>query len=69
MAARLDSTFCQATAAQRRINIWPGIGPSLYPISALIEARFMSVDTLHATLGITFTFIWLIVGQILVASR
>ncbi len=29
----------------------------------------MPVDTIHATLGIVFTFIWLIVGQILVGSR
>jgi len=29
----------------------------------------MPVDTIHATLGIVFTFIWLIVGQILAASR
>jgi hypothetical protein len=29
----------------------------------------MSVDTLHATLGIVFTCIWLIVGQILVGGR
>lgn len=29
----------------------------------------MPIDTVHATLGIAFTFIWLIVGQILVGSR
>jgi len=29
----------------------------------------MPVDTVHATLGIVFTFVWLIVGQILVGSR
>lgn len=29
----------------------------------------MPVDTLHAALGIAFTCVWLIVGQILVASR
>ena len=30
---------------------------------------YMSVDTLHAALGLTFTAVWLFVGQILVASR
>ncbi len=29
----------------------------------------MSVDTVHAILGITFTCVWLIVGQILVGGR
>ncbi|TWU22173.1 hypothetical protein Pla52o_32270 [Novipirellula galeiformis] len=29
----------------------------------------MNVDTLHAALGITFTAVWLVVGQILVGSR
>jgi hypothetical protein len=29
----------------------------------------MPVDAMHATLGIVFTFVWLIVGQILVGSR
>lgn len=29
----------------------------------------MNVDTLHAALGLAFTAIWLLVGQILVAGR
>jgi hypothetical protein len=29
----------------------------------------MNVDALHAALGIAFTAIWLLVGQILVSSR
>ncbi len=29
----------------------------------------MNIDAIHAALGITFTAIWLLVGQILVASR
>ena len=29
----------------------------------------MNVDTLHAALGIAFTAVWLLVGQILVAGR
>lgn len=29
----------------------------------------MNVDTIHAALGLTFTAVWLLVGQILVASR
>ncbi|WP_261340350.1 hypothetical protein [Novipirellula maiorica] len=29
----------------------------------------MNADTLHAALGITFTAVWLVVGQILVGSR
>jgi hypothetical protein len=29
----------------------------------------MPVETMHAMLGIVFTVIWLIVGQILVGSR
>ena len=36
----------------------------------LIEARvLMNVDTLHAALGLAFTAVWLLVGQILVAGR
>jgi hypothetical protein len=29
----------------------------------------MSADAIHAALGLTFTFVWLMVGQVLVASR
>jgi hypothetical protein len=29
----------------------------------------MNVDTIHAALGLTFTAVWLMVGQILVASK
>lgn len=29
----------------------------------------MSVEALHAALGVTFTFVWLLVGQIIVGSR
>jgi hypothetical protein len=29
----------------------------------------MNVDAIHATLGLTFTAIWLLVGQILVGNR
>lgn len=29
----------------------------------------MSVDALHAALGVLFTFVWLLVGQIIVGSR
>ena len=29
----------------------------------------MNVDTMHAALGLTFTAVWLFVGQILVGSR
>ena len=29
----------------------------------------MSVDSLHAALGIVFTVVWLLVGQILVDGR
>ncbi|TWT79894.1 hypothetical protein CA13_13020 [Planctomycetes bacterium CA13] len=29
----------------------------------------MNVDTLHATLGILFTAVWILVGQILVTAR
>lgn len=29
----------------------------------------VSIDFLHTTFGILFTFVWLFVGQILVASR
>jgi hypothetical protein len=37
--------------------------------SLLLEAQIMSADTIHAALGLTFTAIWLLVGQILVANR
>lgn len=37
--------------------------------SPLLEAQIMSADTIHAALGLTFTAIWLLVGQILVANR
>lgn len=29
----------------------------------------MNADAIHAALGLTFTFVWLMVGQILVGSR
>ncbi len=29
----------------------------------------MSVETLHATLGLAFTVVWLLIGQILVGCR
>jgi hypothetical protein len=29
----------------------------------------MNVDAMHAALGLSFTFIWLLVGQIIVGSR
>ena len=29
----------------------------------------MNADAIHAALGLTFTFIWLLVGQILVGNR
>ena len=29
----------------------------------------MNVDAMHAALGLTFTFVWLLVGQILVGNR
>ena len=29
----------------------------------------MNPDAIHATLGVVFTAIWLLVGQIIVASR
>lgn len=29
----------------------------------------MSVEALHAALGVTFTFVWLLVGQIIVGGR
>jgi len=33
------------------------------------QAIPMSVDALHAALGVLFTFVWLLVGQIIVGSR
>lgn len=29
----------------------------------------MHPDAIHAALGLTFTFVWLLVGQILIGSR
>ncbi|KAA1262567.1 hypothetical protein LF1_51340 [Rubripirellula obstinata] len=29
----------------------------------------MNVDAMHAALGLSFTFVWLLVGQILVGNR
>ena len=29
----------------------------------------MNVDAMHTALGLTFTFVWLLVGQILVGNR
>ena len=29
----------------------------------------MNIDTLHAALGVAFTFVWLAAGQILVGNR
>lgn len=30
---------------------------------------FLSTDVLHTVIGLLFTFVWLFVGQILVAGR
>lgn len=37
--------------------------------SNFLEAQIMNADAIHAALGLTFTAIWLLVGQILVANR
>ena len=37
--------------------------------SLFLEAPIMNADAIHAALGLTFTAIWLLVGQILVANR
>lgn len=29
----------------------------------------MNVDAIHAALGLIFTFVWLVVGQIIVGNR
>jgi hypothetical protein len=50
------------------IEIGQGPGRS-HPSPLSCEANAMPVDAIHATLGIVFTFIWLVVGQILVGSR
>ena len=41
--------------------------PSSY--DSLSPRSIMSADAIHATLGIVFTGIWLLVGQILVGDR
>lgn len=33
------------------------------------EVRNMSVDAFHTAFGVAFTFVWLLVGQILVGGR
>lgn len=33
------------------------------------SARAMSADFFHATMGVVFTTVWLLVGQILVADH
>jgi hypothetical protein len=35
----------------------------------LFEARQMNADAIHTALGLAFTAIWLLVGQIIVGSR
>lgn len=37
--------------------------------SLSLEAPIMNADAIHAALGLTFTAIWLLVGQILVGNR
>ena len=37
--------------------------------SLFFEAQLMNADAIHAALGLTFTAIWLLVGQILVGNR
>lgn len=46
----------------------PWNGPAAYR-SLFLEARIMNIDAIHTALGLTFTAIWLLVGQILVANR
>ncbi|TWU01421.1 hypothetical protein Pla100_11480 [Neorhodopirellula pilleata] len=36
---------------------------------SLPEVRNMNVDAVHTAFGVAFTFIWLLVGQILVNGR
>src|SRR6056297_2266621 len=43
-----------------------GHGTGRPPPFHFLKARIMNADTLHAALGLTFTFVWLLVGQILV---
>lgn len=51
-----------------RSDFGPGNGPKL-PFPFCWAQKNMNADTLHAALGVAFTAIWLIVGQILVGNR
>lgn len=47
-----------------------GQGNGPFVRSLLIpEVSIMNVDAFHAAFGLTFTFVWLIVGQIIVDGR
>ncbi|QDV61465.1 hypothetical protein [Crateriforma conspicua] len=39
------------------------------PVPTLPRPMLMNPDAFHAALGLTFTFVWLMVGQIIVGSR
>ena len=63
-----EACFQTATANSARTDdLGHGTGHRLpFP---LIEAQMMNADAIHAALGLTFTAIWLLVGQILVGNR
>lgn len=53
----------------RDVRLYPGdhcVFSSFLTIKGILPS--MSPDLFHAALGITFTFVWLLVGQIIVAD-
>jgi hypothetical protein len=40
-----------------------------YRSPSFVRPEVMNVDAIHAALGVAFTAVWLLVGQIVVGSR